>query len=102
MARQTIENRLEGTMTFGLYLIFARDGAARMTRTTPQLGRGERSMYLDIKIPTKIFETPSLRAAITIPEPDARPEIDIEAARIALAEALGCDIVMTVQPSEGV
>lgn len=101
MARQTQINRLDGTMTFGLYLILAKDGGARMTRTAPQLARDERSMYLDVKIPTKIFETPTLRAEISIPEPEARPEINIAAASAALSEALGVDIVLTVHQPEG-
>lgn len=102
MARNTKHNRLDGIMTFGLFLIFAKDGSARMTRRAPQLTRNERSMYLDIKIPDKIFETPSLRAEISIPSPEAKPSIDIEAARVAMSEALGVDIAITVQSAEGV
>lgn len=96
MARETLIHRASGTMTFGMHIILAKDGSARMTRGAASIGRDERSLRLDITVPIKLFETPSLQAKIEIPNLDHQPRIDIDAAQAALREALGVDIDIAV------
>lgn len=101
MARATDIDRMKGTMTFHMNIILGADGSARMTRTPAQLARDERSLALSITVPTKIFQTPTLRASIEIPSVEATPAINIEAAHAALREALGIDIDIAIHHPEG-
>jgi len=101
MARMTDIDHRAGKMTFHMNIILSADGSARMTRTAAQLARDERALALAITVPSKIFRTPSLRATIQIPDVEAAPAINIDAAQAALREALGNDIDIAVHHPKG-
>lgn len=102
MRRQTTETKTD--IAFSLWLIFARSGTVRATRTAPNLDRGERAMALSIVLPKSLWSTPALRATIEVPEVSAPPPtVDIRAAADALKTVLGVDIdVRLVAHQEGV
>lgn len=99
MAKQH-SRRVGDHLVYGLHLIFDADGGARMTRGQPDLGRNERAVSLEVKLPLAMFRTPSLRATLTVDAPDQAAAINVEAAGEALRGALGVDIDITVREPE--
>jgi len=96
MARQTY--RSGNDLIFAMWLIFAKDGSVRMTRTSPGLDRDERAVALEAKLPLALWATPSLSATLTV-EADAAPAINLDIATDALRSALGVDVdLRVVQP----
>lgn len=83
-------------LEFGVFIIFSRDGSARMTRKPTKLGRDERGMSLAVRIPKSIFDTPQLRATIAVSDEVEQVAIDIAAAAEALRGAIGCDVDIKV------
>lgn len=83
-------------LEFGIFIVFSRDGSARMTRKATNLGRDERGMSLAVRIPKSIFETPQLRATIAVSDEVEQVAIDIAAAAAALRGAIGCDVDIKV------
>lgn len=66
MARSRHATMDAKTLTMDLHLIFTEEGDVRMTRSTPALARGERSMALSLQVPRSIFKTPTLQGRIVI------------------------------------
>lgn len=95
--RMTVFN--VASMEFGFWLIFSKNGGMRMARTEPSLHRDERSMYCSVTLPKALWQTPQLRATITIadPGPEAH-QFNLSAAGDALKEALGCDVDFRIIP----
>lgn len=93
----------ESYIEYSLWLIFDATGIVRMTRRAPGLCRGERAIALTCKLPKSLFTAPTLRAFLTIDDAGAGTmAIDIEAANVAIREALGVDIDLRInqQPTE--
>lgn len=87
------------TIEYGGFLVIDAHGAMRLTRQTPPLAPGERSVKLQLKVPRALFRTPSLMASITIPPDTAPPEITAEtvsAVENALRAGTGLDFCITV------
>lgn len=103
MARHT--HRRGDHLEFGLWLAFSADGEVRMTRGEPGLAPNERAMSLTIRVPIALFRTPSLRAEIEIPtatDPSGIITADVRsAAEAALKQAIGVDVVLTVNDGDG-
>jgi hypothetical protein len=79
------------------WLIFDRVGNVRLTRGEPRLDRDERGMAMTVSVPVALFQTPSLRATMTIEAPEpAVPPIDLTAAADALKQSLGCDVEIRI------
>lgn len=75
------------------WLIFDSTGGVRLTRGQPDLSRNERGMSMSVKLPFALFQTPTLRATMTIDAPQpVVPPIDLTAAAEALKASLGVDI----------
>lgn len=89
------------SLVFGVNLILCADGTARMTRQPCGLDRDERSLFLEVAVPKKLFETPTLRAQIDVPDLATVPMVNVDAARAALREALGVDVHIEVIPPPG-
>lgn len=99
MARQSL--RRSDHWEYEFCLVFDPTGGVRLTRTAPSLGRNERAMRATARLPHALFETPSLRAEITVTDSvSPLPVIDLRAGGAALSEALGCDVVMTLKGPE--
>ena len=89
--------RREDHLEVSLWLAFDSSGGVAMTRRQPLLSRDERAMALTVKVPLALFNTPQLRATISIDAPAvAAIQIDATAAAEALRSALGCDIDVRV------
>lgn len=90
---------------YALWLIFDKNGGIRMTRREPGIERHERAVSLVCKLPKSLFSTPTLRATMTIDDAGAGTlAIDVEAANVAIKQALGVDIdlrINTPTPTEG-
>lgn len=99
MARMTIER--SDHLECGLWLVFDRNGAVRMTRTEPRLDRNERAMFIQAKLPLALWSTPSLRATIDV-QADGAPTISIDLLADALRSSLGVDVdLRVIAPAEG-
>lgn len=86
------------------WLAFNQNGTARWTRKEPNLDRSERAIKIKLSVPASLFQTPTLKANITIPA-DSMPaafEINAETAADALKSALGVDIDLQVIPHDKV
>jgi hypothetical protein len=85
------------------WLAFNINGAARWTKGEPTVGRHERAINVRLQVPRALFNTPTLRASITIPD-DAAPlayEIDAQTVAEALKSSLGVDVdVQIIMPEE--
>lgn len=83
---------------YAFVLVMKADGSLRLTRNMGRLMRDERAMSCTLTVPKTIFQTPSLKAAITLSDAGAAPvQIDVEAAKTALRSALGVDIDLQVK-----
>lgn len=85
------------SLKFSLHLILSSDGSCRMTRQAPHLNRDERVLHLDVTVPRAMFETPTMRAAIVVPDVGSSPQIDIKEVEGALRSALGIDVHVKVE-----
>jgi hypothetical protein len=84
------------------WLIFDSSGGVRITRGEPALSRNERGMAMIVKVPHSLFQTPALRATMTIEAPEPHvPPIDLTAAADALKRSLGCDVDVRIIEPEG-
>lgn len=87
------------------WLAFNINGSARWTKNEPTVGRHERAINVRLQVPRSLFNTPSLRANISIPD-DAAPlayEIDAETVAEALKASLGVDVdihIVTPEPDQ--
>lgn len=85
------------------WLAFNINGAARWTKGEPNVGRHERAINVRLQVPRALFNTPTLRANISIPD-DAAPqafEIDALTVAEALKSSLGVDVdVQIILPEE--
>lgn len=85
------------------WLAFNITGAARWTKGEPTVGRHERAINVRLQVPRSLFNTPTLRANISIPD-DGAPlayEIDAETVAEALKTSLGVDVdVQIIMPEE--
>lgn len=85
-------------MHYGLWLVFDAMGNVRMTRTEPNVGRGERMMHCELIIPLSLFRVPTLKAQISVGDATAGEfKIDVEAAAEALKAVLGVDVDFRVE-----
>lgn len=79
------------------WLVFDAWGGVRLTRGEPDLKQGERGMAMTAKLPHKLFNIPTLRGSITVPDPESTDfQIDTAAASEALKQAIGVDIDLRV------
>jgi hypothetical protein len=84
---------------YSLWLVFDDTGGVRMTRAAPNLCREERAVALTCTLPKSLFRTPTLRATMTIDDAGAGAlAIDVEAANVAIKQALGVDIDLRLNP----
>lgn len=82
---------------YGFWLVFGSDGSVSSSRMEPGVGRGQRAIKCTAVLPLALFETPELRATITVAAPVAGPIlIDTVAAAEALKTALGVDVGIKV------
>jgi len=85
------------------WLSFNINGSAKWTKGEPSVGRHERAINVRLQVPRALFNTPTLRANIMIPD-DAAPlayEIDAETVAEALKVSLGVDVdVQIIMPEE--
>lgn len=85
------------------WLAFNINGAAKWTKGEPNVGRHERAINVRLQVPRSLFNTPTLRANISIPD-DAAPsafEIDAVTVAEALKATLGVDVdVQIIMPEE--
>lgn len=83
---------------YSMWLVFDEDGGVRLTRAEPALGRNERGMAVNAKLPRSLWRTPQLSATIAIAGGEVpRPTIDISAAESALKSVLGVDIDLQIR-----
>lgn len=86
---------------YAFWLVFDADGQMRMQRGEPQLERGERGMSCITILPLAIFQTPTLKATITLAEPaSADFVVDVQAGSNALREVWGVDVDLKVNGDE--
>ena len=65
----------------------------------PKLARTERAMYVEVLLPKALWQTPSLRATVSIEDPGVMPvKIDVQAASDALKTAIGLDVDLKIIP----
>jgi hypothetical protein len=82
---------------FGFWLVFNKDISVRCVANAPPLGRDERSMYLNVKLPLSLWDTPTLRASIDVASGSVVPvNIDIDAMQTAVQQAIGMDVDLRV------
>lgn len=93
MARMTTER--PDHLEFALWLIFDREGSVRLVRSNPALSRTERAVSLTAKMPKSLWETPSLRAELTVAD-NGQTTVDIQAVAEAVRLAIGVDIDIIV------
>ena len=91
------------TITYTYWLIFDRNGKVRLTREAPSVGRSERAMRVETKLPRSIFDTPYLKAKIDFPDPgdgyDSAIQAQVEVTE-ALNSVVGVDVDVRVVGSE--
>lgn len=84
---------------YALWLTFDNMGGVRMTRNPPNVHRDERALSLVCKLPRSLFSTPTLRATIVLSDEGVgQMTIDVDAANVAIREALGVDIDLRINP----
>lgn len=89
-------------LVFEFSLAFTADGDVRLTRGAPALDAGEREMRMAVTLPLSIFRRPQLHATINIADtPVKEPEIDVQAARDALRDAIGADVAIHIVQAAG-
>jgi hypothetical protein len=99
MKRHSLKSADHWEVSF--WLVFDSLGGVRLTRGEPDLNRIERGMAMSVKLPFALFQTPSLRASMTIEAPEpVVPPIDLTAAAAALKSSLGVDIDVQVMSQE--
>jgi hypothetical protein len=100
-SRHTV--RRDKSMHFGLWLVFHNNGDVRMSRGEPSLSASERAMYVNAALPLSLWQTPQLRASLTVNDPGNAGAIEtkIELAAEALKQAIGCDVVLNIVPQGG-
>jgi hypothetical protein len=76
---------------YDLWLTFDYWGKMRVSKGEPDLNRGERSMFMRVKLPTALFTIPSLRASVTVDDVGS-PQLDVTAIADAVKLATGLDI----------
>lgn len=85
------------------WLSFNINGAAKWTKNEPTIGRHERAINVRLQVPRALFNTPTLRANISIPD-DAAPQafqIDADTVAEALKSTLGVDVdVQIIVPGD--
>lgn len=73
----------------------------RVTAAQGKLDRRERTMNLKIALPLALFETPMLKASITVDDPSVPISIDAEAIAEAVRGVVGMDIdLRVIEPGE--
>lgn len=89
---------------FGFWLTFGVSGTIRLTIREPSISRDERKMFVEARLPKSLWNTPHLRATITVTDDEHEPKfnLDLTAAGDALRTALGVDIDMQVVPLQPV
>ncbi len=69
----------------------------RVTAAYPELKRNERALNLKMRVPTALFETPTLKATITIADPgESEISLDVPAIAEAVRGAIGMDVDIKV------
>lgn len=71
--------------------------SVRISAGYPNLGRDERAVQLRLSLPIALYETPTLRADITIAAPEQPVTVDVSTVAAAVAAATGLDFHITVQ-----
>lgn len=87
-------------MIFWGWLVLDAWGGMKLSRGETKLDPGERAMRLAVKVPTAIFNVPSLRATVVVP--DSTQPLQIAAETVADIENImragtGMDITVTVE-----
>lgn len=87
---------------FQFWLVFTNSAAMpRLTVRDPSLKREERAMFMSVLIPVSLWNTPQLKALVTVGDPGVHSiTIDTEAAAFALREAIGMDVEVRVVDQE--
>lgn len=104
MTERSKHHRTTGTdIVFSFWLSFDPDGGVKLTRESPNLSARQRAMRVEARLPKALWNIPTLSAEIAVPDPG---QPDAIAARIEqfaeqLKTAVGCDVVLTVKPTEG-
>lgn len=87
-----------------LYLAVRSTGAARVTKTRPQLNYDEIEIALQLNIPDAIFEKPRLQATVDVPD-DAVNPAEIESSVVdniaqSINSATGIPVEITLVRAE--
>lgn len=99
MAKYTYDRGTFNDISF--WLVFDAWGAVRLTRGEPDLKANERGMQMTAKLPHALFNTPQLRATLSVNAPEQAPiVIDTTAAAEALTRTIGCDVEVRVVERE--
>lgn len=87
---------------FQFWLVFTNSATMpRLTVRDPALKRDERAMFMSVLIPASLWNTPALKALVTIDDPGVHSiAIDTTAAASALREAIGMDVEIRVVEQE--
>lgn len=88
-----------------VYLVITKNGVDRMVKSPPRLGARQLAITVDIEVPDRIFDQPTLRASFVIPK-DALgefPKLILEN-RIPIQDAVriatGMEVVVTTVSDE--
>jgi hypothetical protein len=91
------------SLVFHFWLTLYPDGDMKLSRGEPSVERTGRKMKMELRVPKAVFQTPELKATVTIADPgDTTYKIDAEAAAEALRASLGVDVDVRVIPPTGV
>jgi len=87
---------------YSLWLTFSQDGNVRLNRESPRFSPDERAMRVEVRLPKSLWNIPQLSAEITVPDPGQPGAIAARIEQFAeqLKTAVGCDVVLTVKPTE--
>ena len=103
MTRSGKHHRSTATeIIYALWLTFDRDGSVRLNRETPSLSPDQRAMRLEVRLPQTLWNIPQLSAEIVVPDPGQPGAISARIEQFAeqMKTAIGCDVVLKVQPAE--
>ncbi|MCX4194497.1 hypothetical protein OMR07_02150 [Methylobacterium organophilum] len=87
---------------YALWLTFDQSGNVRLNRESPRLSPDERAMRVEVRLPKALWNIPQLSAEITVPDLRQPGAIAARIEQFAeqLKTAVGCDVVLTVKPTE--